>query len=81
MMLWDRDEFENAYCMVNTPEELIRFEQEDLHYVDHIPEALRVTITRYQRDKSLEEKIMEKVAACQAYYNNLLDRIANDHNH
>lgn len=81
MMLWDCDEFENAYCMVNTPEELLRYDQEDLHYVDNIDESLRVTITPYKRDLELEEKIKVKCEAAQQYFNEVLEQIAQDHNH
>lgn len=81
MMLWDCDEFENAYCMVNTPEELLRYEQEDLHYVDNIDESLRVTITPYKRDLELEEKIKVKCEAAQQYFNEVLEQIAQDHKH
>ena len=81
MMLWNREEFENAYCMVSTPEELLRYDQEDLHYVDNIDESLRVTITAYKRDLELEEKIKQKCEAAQQYFNEVLEQIAQDHNH
>jgi hypothetical protein len=81
MMLWNCDYFENAYCMVSTPEELLRYDQEDLHYVDNIDESLRVTITPYERDLKLEEQIIIKCEAAQNYFNEVLERIAQDHNH
>lgn len=81
MMLWNCDYFENAYCMVSTPEELLRYDQEDLHYVDGIDESLRVTITPYERDFKLEEQIIIKCEAAQNYFNEVLERIAQDHNH
>lgn len=81
MMLWDCDYFENAYCMVSTPEELLRYDQEDLHYVDNIDESLRVTITPYERDLKLEEQIIINCEAAQNYFNEVLERIALDHNH
>lgn len=81
MMLWNCDYFENAYCMVSTPEELLRFDQEELHYVDNIDESLRVTITPYERDLKLEEQIIIKCEAAQNYFNEVLERIAQDHNH
>jgi hypothetical protein len=81
MMLWNCDYFENAYCMVSTPEELLRYDQEELHYVDNIDESLRVTITPYERDLKLEEQIIIKCEAAQNYFNEVLERIAQDHNH
>lgn len=67
MWLWDVPEWDVAYCMVNTPDELIKYEQEDLHFVDHIDERLRVTIVNYKRDAALEEKIRLKVQAAKTY--------------
>lgn len=79
MMLWNVDEAEIAYCMVNTPDELIKFEQEELHFVDHIPEHLRVTIVPYKRDKELENKIKVKVEAARAYLANKVNQINQQH--
>ena len=80
MMLWNVDQAEIAYCMVNTPDELIKYEQEELHYVDHIDEALRVTIVPYERDLKLEEKIRVKVDAARDYLQSLVVQIKEQHN-
>lgn len=80
MMLWDVDHAELAYCLVSTPDELIKYEQEDLHIVDHINECLRVTTLQFERDTALEEKIKFKVNACNVYFNEICDLIAKDHN-
>jgi hypothetical protein len=79
MMLWDVDEAEIAYCLVTTPDELIRFEPTEIHYVDHIDPALRVTRVPYQRDKALEEKIKAKVEAARAYFDEVVELIAIEH--
>lgn len=81
MMLWDVEAFDIAYCMVNTPDELIRFEQEDLHFVDHLDEALRITIVSYQRDRALEEKIKTKVGAARRYLAKVIEDIKAQHTH
>lgn len=80
MMLWDVPLWEVAYCMVNTPDELIKYEQESLHYVDHIDEALRVTIIKYERDMDLEAKIIAKVKAARQYFDQITAQIKRDHN-
>lgn len=80
MMLWNVDFAEIAYCMVNTPDELIKYEQEELHYVDHIDEALRVTVVPYQRDMELEDKIKFKVEAARRYLLELVEQIKAQHN-
>lgn len=79
MMLWNVPEWEVAYCMVNTPDELIKYEQETLHYVDHIPEELRVTRVIYQRDMALEEKIKRKTEAAGAYLTRMIEKIEDQH--
>lgn len=80
MMLWNVPLWEVAYCMVNTPDELIKYEQESLHYVDHIDEALRVTIIKYERDMDLEAKIIAKVKAARQYFDQITAQIKRDHN-
>lgn len=80
MMLWNVDQAEIAYCMVNTPDELIKYEQPELHYVDNIDEALRVTIVPYERDKALEDKIKWKVEAARKYLEEVVLLINQQHN-
>jgi len=79
MWLWDVDQFEIAYCLVNTPDELIGYEQQDLHYVDHINPELRVTRVQYTRDKALEDKIKQRVEAANEYLTAMVRQIANEH--
>lgn len=80
LMLWEVEDFEVAYCMVSTPDELIKYEQEDLHYVDHINPALRVTTAPiYKRDRTLEDKIKYRVDAANEYLSQLAITIQNDH--
>lgn len=80
MRLWNVPLWEVAYCMVNTPDELIKYEQEDLHYVDHIPEEMRVTVVRYERDMELEAKIVRKVQAAHRYFDQISRQIKREHN-
>ena len=79
MMLWDVDESEIDYCLVSTPDELIRFEPEAIHYVDHIDPMLRVTRVPYKRDKALEGKIKQKVDAAREYFDLIVQTIAEEH--
>lgn len=79
MMLWNVDESEIDYCMVSTPDELIRYEPESLHYVDHIDPMLRVTRVPYARDKALEDKIKRKVDAAREYFEHIAQTIAEEH--
>lgn len=79
MQLFDVPTFEVAYCMVSTPEELRKWEQPELHMVDHIDPALRVTRCTIERCEKIEAKMIVKVEAAREYLKTALDRIHNDH--
>lgn len=79
MWLWDKPSFEVAWCLVDTPPDLIGYEDESLHYVSHINPAMRVTIVRHERDRALEEKIKLKVQAANAYIEAAVRQIAAEH--
>lgn len=79
MWLWDADEFELAFCLVNTPDELIGYEREELHYVDHIEPQLRVTRLTYRRDRSLEDRMRVKAEAANRYINKMIQEIIASH--
>jgi len=79
MWLWDMDEFEIAYCLVNTPEELIGYERPELHIVDHINPELRITVVKYTRDKALEDKIKQRVDDANRYMDLMVKQIATEH--
>lgn len=67
MKLWDADEWEVNYALVDTPARLIGYEPLQMHIVSHIPEHMRLTTWVVKRDKALEEKITEKVMAAREY--------------
>jgi hypothetical protein len=82
MMLWDIDLFEIAYGLVSTPDDLMKpWYQTDLHQVDHIDPARRITRTFIERDKSLEELIKYKVDLSRNYIQDRLAQIRLDHKH
>ena len=68
MLLWDADEWEVNYALVDTPERLIGFEPLAMHVVSHIPEHMRLTSWAIQRDFAKERAIAEKVEAAREYY-------------
>jgi hypothetical protein len=68
MWLWGAGEWEVNYCLVNTPEDLLRHEPLTLHFVDHIPKHMRVTTWCVTRDTEKEALIAEKVKHARAYY-------------
>lgn len=79
MALWGLPEWEIAYCMVDTPEDLIRYEQRELHEVSHIDPQMLVTTITYKRDMAIEEKMMAKAERALAYLADAIERIKQEH--
>lgn len=73
MMLWDADEWEVNYALVDTPERLIGFEPLQMHLVSHIPEHQRLTTWAIQRDFDKEREIIAKVKAAREYYAEVIE--------
>lgn len=79
MWLWDVDLSEVAYCLVNTPDDLIGWDDPKLHYVEHITPELRVTLVKYERDKALEDVIKNRVEAANDYLKTFTKEIGLQH--
>lgn len=72
MMLFDKPSWRVAYCLVDTPQDLIGYEDPAIHIVSHISPYMRVTQVMYERDKDMEDRIKEKVGHAQKYLEDLL---------
>lgn len=68
MALWNAEEWEVNYCLVDTPDRLIGFEPMNLHFVSALPEHMRVTTWTVQRDLEKEAAIFEKVKHAREYF-------------
>lgn len=79
MKLWDVPEHEVAHVLLDTPDELIKWEQRELHEVAHIDPALRVTSITYARDAELERRLDDKCRVARAYLMKLVERILLEH--
>lgn len=79
MMLWDCDEWEVNYCLLDTPEELIGYEPKQMHVVWHIPEHHRVTTWTVKRDADKEAAIIEKVKHAREYFSQVISEFDNTH--
>jgi hypothetical protein len=79
MMLWDVDAAELAYCLVDTPDDLVGYEDASLHSVNYINPELRVTTLSFERDKALEEKIKTRVTNANLYFDQVVKQIAEQH--
>lgn len=79
MHLWDLPRWDIAFCMVDTPDELIGYESEDEHKVSHIDPHLRVTVVTYLRDMEKEALMLDKAAAAQKFVAEEIQRIRDYH--
>lgn len=79
MALWDADEWEVNYCLVDTPDRLISYEPMQLHYVSSIPEQMRVTTWTVQRNLEKEAAIFEKVKHAREYFNEVIQEFDRTH--
>lgn len=68
MRLWDKPLWEVNYALISTPEHLIGFEPASMHFVDHIPEHMRLTTWIIERDLDKEAAMVEKVKAARIYF-------------
>jgi len=78
MWLYDKPKAELAYCMVSTPDYLLKeWDNLDIHKVDKHDPFLRVTTISFERDTEKEELIKERVKDCREFYNEYKDSILN----
>lgn len=77
MMLYNRNKASVVYCLVDTPEYLIGFENEFLHKVSHIEEKLRITKKTILRDLEIEEKIKKRCLESIKFYNEYINKLNN----
>lgn len=68
MRLWDAQKWHVDYCLLTTPDDLIGYEPQSLHFVDHIPESMRVTTWTIHRDLDKEAAIVDKVKHAREYF-------------
>jgi hypothetical protein len=79
MALWDADEWEVNYALLDTPEHLIGFEPLQMHMVGHIPEHMRLTTWLVKRDADKEAAIFEKVKHARAYFHQVIEEFDRSH--
>ncbi len=79
MMLWDIDLWEVNYALVNTPEHLIGYEPQSMHFFDHIPKHHRITTWAVARDAAKEKLIIEKCKLAQGYLAQVIGEFERTH--
>lgn len=78
MMLWNRMSSELAFCMVSTPEELLKdWDSDAVHKVDEIDPSARVTVQRFERDFEIEKEIETRCKLAQVFYNDYIVKLTN----
>jgi len=78
MWLYDMPTFELCYVMVSThPELLSQFDPIDIHEVDHIDPAKRITSITFERDAEIEIRMQEQLIAASLFYDQVLTQLNN----
>ena len=78
MWLYDKPKAELAYCMVSTPDYLLKdWDNYKIHKVDKFDPFLRVTTISFERDPEKEQLIKERVIECGKFYIEYRDSILN----
>ena len=78
MWLYDKPKAELAYCMVSTPDYLLKeWDNLDIHKVDKHDPFLRVTTISFERDRDKERDIIDRVIECGKFYIEYRDSILN----
>ena len=79
MWLWNASQWEVNYVLLSTPEHLTRYEPASMHFVDHVPEHLRLTTWIVARDAGKELLIAEKVEAARVYASEIVKQLSESH--
>lgn len=78
MWLYDMPTFELCYVMVSThPELLSQYDPYDIHEVDHIDPAKRITSITFERDKEMEIQMAERLIEATAFYKEVITQLNN----
>ena len=77
MMLYGKEKASVTYCMVSTPDELCKWENESMHQVDHIAPEKRVTSISFERDLEIEKDIEAKCLEAQKFYAEYINELNN----
>ncbi len=78
LWLYDKPKAELAYCMVSTPDYLLKeWDNLGIHKVDSHDPFLRVTTISFERDTEKERQIIDRVIECGKFYIEYRDSILN----
>jgi hypothetical protein len=76
MMLWNKPKASIKYCMVSTPDALLKdWDNQAIHKVDHIDATKRISSVSFERDEAIEAKILERYEVANRYYKQYLTEL------
>jgi hypothetical protein len=75
MYLYNLPKARLAYCLVDTPIDLIGYEPTEIHYVSKIAEEKRITYTDFKRCKDWEQEMENTLIECERYYDYYIDEL------
>jgi len=76
MMLWNKPKASIKYCMISTPDALLKdWDNQSIHKVDHIEPTKRISSVSFERDEAIEEKIIERYEVANRYYQQYLKEL------
>lgn len=74
MYLYDVNSAELAYCLVDTPEDLIsKKDNPSWHVMDEVPKHLKLSTLRIERDAEKEQQLLNRIALAKKYALELLE--------
>jgi len=79
MMLWGAKEWEVNYALLSTPEDLCKWEPQTMHFVDHIPEHMRLTSWTVEHCPDKEAAMIEKIKHAREYYLQVVEEFERTH--
>ena len=77
MMLYNKQKASVVYCIVDTPEDLRGWENEQLHNVSHIAPEKRITSISFDRDLEIEKLITDKCTEAIKFYSEYINQLNN----
>lgn len=76
MMLWNKPKASIQYCMISTPDALLKdWDNQAIHKVDHIEPTKRVSSVSFERDEAIEAKMLERYEVANRYYQDYLTEL------
>ncbi len=76
MMLWNKPKASIKYCMISTPDALLKdWDNTSIHKVDHIEPTKRISSVSFERDEAIEAKIIERYEVANRYYQEYLTEL------